>query len=71
MRSSIDLSKTRLYTIDPSLLFVAYAEDKDLLPYKTNESYRSRSLKEKARELASLAERGTDFDTSSSRREET
>jgi hypothetical protein len=36
------------------LLFVAYAEDKDLLPYRTNERYRDRSLKKKARELADL-----------------
>lgn len=34
------------------LLFIAYAEDRDLLPYKFNEAYRSRSLKTKARELA-------------------
>ncbi len=34
------------------LLFVAYAEDRDLLPYKFNDAYRSRSLKTKARELA-------------------
>lgn len=33
------------------LLFVAYAEDRDLLPYLQNEAYRSRSLKHKAREL--------------------
>lgn len=34
------------------LLFIAYAEDRDLLPYKFNDAYRSRSLKTKARELA-------------------
>ncbi len=34
------------------LLFIAYAEDRDLLPYRTNDSWRRRSLKEKARELA-------------------
>lgn len=33
------------------LLFVAYAEDRDLLPYKSNENYRRRSLKQKAQEL--------------------
>ena len=36
------------------LLFIAYAEDKDLLPYRTNERYRDRSLKKKAREMAGL-----------------
>lgn len=34
------------------LLFVAYAEDRDLLPYRHNDAYRRRSLKEKAKELA-------------------
>jgi hypothetical protein len=36
------------------LLFIAYAEDKELLPYRTNEAYRRRSLKELARELHRL-----------------
>ena len=34
------------------LLFVAYAEDKDLLPYRTNGVYRENALKTLARELA-------------------
>ena len=34
------------------LLFVAYAEDRDLLPYRANDAYRRRSLKETAKELA-------------------
>ena len=34
------------------LLFVAYAEDRDLLPYRSNDAYRHRSLKQKALELA-------------------
>ncbi len=33
------------------LLFIAYAEDKDLLPYNLNGAYQKRSLKTKAREL--------------------
>jgi hypothetical protein len=37
------------------LLFVAYAEDRDLLPVRTNGLYRQRSLKHVARELADLA----------------
>jgi len=36
------------------LLFIAYAEDKDLLPCRTNDRYRHRSLKHKARELARM-----------------
>ena len=34
------------------LLFIAYAEDRDLLPYRLNDAYRRRSLKQKAQELA-------------------
>ena len=34
------------------LLFTAYAEDRDLLPYRLNEAYRRRSLKQQAQELA-------------------
>jgi hypothetical protein len=34
------------------LLFLAYAEDRDLLPYVTNEAYRHRAVKTKAQELA-------------------
>lgn len=34
------------------LLFIAYAEDRDLLPWADNDLYRRRSLKQKARDLA-------------------
>lgn len=34
------------------LLFIAYAEDRDLLPYSGNEAYRHRALKTKAQEMA-------------------
>ena len=48
------------------LLFVAYAEDRDLLPLRTNGLYRQRSLKHTARELADLANvhgwKGVPFD---------
>ena len=37
------------------LLFIAYAEDRDLLPYNGNEAYRKRSLKQKAIELGKVA----------------
>lgn len=45
------------------LLFVAYAEDKDLLPYRSSELYRARSLKQKARELRTILDSGTTFGT--------
>lgn len=41
------------------LLFIAYAEDRDLLPYRFNEAYRRRSLKQKAQELAACVANGT------------
>jgi hypothetical protein len=47
------------------LLFIAYAEDKDLLPYRHNDLYRGRSLKQKARELTKIIEAGTPFDKTS------
>ena len=45
------------------LLFIAYAEDKDLLPYNTNSAYRSRSLKQKALELSKLFLNGKEPET--------
>jgi hypothetical protein len=44
------------------LLFVAYAEDKDLLPYRWNGLYQRRSLKTKARELVDRHPQGIVFD---------
>jgi hypothetical protein len=45
------------------LLFVAYAEDKDLLPYRSNGAYREHALKTMARELAiRRQERTSEFD---------
>jgi hypothetical protein len=35
------------------LLFIAYAEDRDLLPFTSNEAYQRRSVKYKAQELSS------------------
>jgi hypothetical protein len=44
------------------LLFVAYAEDKDLLPYRTNSRYNDHSLKRLARRLAEWRDKGAAFD---------
>jgi len=52
------------------LLFIAYAEDKDLLPYRWNGLYRSRSLKTKAAELLETLNAGTPFDDGDSQWEE-
>jgi len=40
------------------ILFVAYAEDKDLLPFRSNDLYRARSLKQKAHDLIKVLEGG-------------
>jgi hypothetical protein len=50
------LAMTLLYR----LLFIAYAEDQDLLPYRTNDLYRNRSLKETARGLLTQPRFGDD-----------
>jgi hypothetical protein len=50
--TDLDLTYRMALTVLFRLLFVAYAEDRDLLPYKISEPYRSHSLKHKAQELA-------------------
>ncbi len=64
-RAGLDLTYEMALLVLFRLLFVAYAEDKDLLPYRANELYRARSLKQKARELTKIIESGTPFDTTS------
>ena len=44
------------------LLFIAYAEDKDLLPYRWNGLYQRRSLKTKSQEILELVRAGQSFD---------
>lgn len=50
----LNLTYEMALTILFRLLFIAYAEDRDLLPYNSSESYRRHSLKRKALELAEL-----------------
>jgi hypothetical protein len=45
------------------LLFVAYGEDKDLLPYRTNSRYNDHSLKRLARRLSESKRRNEPFDS--------
>ena len=56
-----DLARTyeMALTVLFRLLFIAYAEDRDLLPYRSNDAYRRRSLKQKAQELADCVAKGT------------
>ena len=52
--SDLDRTYRLALTVLFRLLFVAYAEDQDLLPYRANHAYRRRSLKQKAQELAEV-----------------
>ncbi len=56
-----DLARTyeMALTVLFRLLFIAYAEDRDLLPYRFNDAYRRRSLKQKAQELAAAVAKET------------
>jgi len=54
----LHLSYQMALTVLFRLLFIAYAEDRDLLPYRYNEAYQRRSLKQKALELADAAAKG-------------
>ena len=54
----ISLTYEMALTILFRLLFIAYAEDRDLLPYRFNDVYRTRSLKQKAQELADFVAKG-------------
>ena len=55
LESTYAMALTVLFRI----LFIAYAEDRDLLPYRQNDAYRRRSLKQKAQELAKCIADGT------------
>ena len=58
-RDAVDRTYAMALTVLFRLLFIAYAEDRDLLPYRYNDAYRRRSLKQKAQELADAVHRGT------------
>ena len=58
-KEAVALTYEMALTVLFRLLFIAYAEDRDLLPYKGNEAYRNRSLKNKAIELAEAASKNT------------
>lgn len=57
----LDITYRMALTLLFRLLFIAYAEDKELLPYRTNELYKKRSLKDKAHELLGIANSEGEF----------
>ncbi|MBE0530093.1 MAG: hypothetical protein IH626_04640 [Rhodospirillales bacterium] len=50
----LELAYQMALTVLFRLLFIAYAENRDLLPYRFNDAYRRRSLTQKAQELADI-----------------
>ena len=67
LESTYAMALTVLFRI----LFIAYAEDRDLLPYRQNDAYRRRSLKQKAQELAKCVADGTPIAKGSTHWQET
>ena len=67
----ISLTYEMALTVLFRLLFIAYAEDRDLLPYRFNDAYRSRSLKQKAQELADFVAKDKPIATGDSHWQET
>lgn len=57
-REDLDFTYNMALTVLFRALFIAYAEDRDLLPYQSSEAYRSHSLKRKAQRLAERANAG-------------
>ena len=60
-RADLDFTYQMALTILFRLLFVAYAEDKGLLPYRSNEDYCARSLNQRARRLLEMETDRTPF----------
>ena len=67
LRTTYEMALTVLFRI----LFIAYAEDRGLLPYRQNDAYRRRSLKQKAQELAKCVADGTPIAEGSTHWQET
>ena len=67
----IGLTYEMALTVLFRLLFIAYAEDRDLLPYRFNDAYRTRSLKQKAQELADFVAKDTPIATGDAHWQET
>lgn len=70
-REELELTYKMSLTLLFRLLFVAYGEDMELLPYRTNGMYRSRSLKHKAQEILDLHREEVPFNESHAHWDET
>ena len=60
-REALDLTYQMALTVLFRLLFIAYAEDKGLLPYRTNDEYESYSLNLRAHRLLERERKRTPF----------
>ncbi|MDE2636018.1 MAG: hypothetical protein OXI30_06600 [Chloroflexota bacterium] len=61
-REALDFTYQMALTVLFRLLFIAYAEDKGLLPYRTNDEYEDYSLNLKAQQLLHRERQRTPFD---------
>ncbi len=61
-REALDLTYQMALTVLFRLLFIAYAEDKNLLPYRTNNEYEDYSLNLRAQQLLERERKRTPFD---------
>ncbi|MCY3796777.1 MAG: hypothetical protein OXG84_03145 [Chloroflexi bacterium] len=64
-REALDFTYQMALTVLFRLLFIAYAEDKGLLPYRTNDEYEDYSLNLKAQQLLHRERQRTPFDDDS------
>ena len=64
-REALDFTYQMALTVLFRLLFIAYAEDKGLLPYRTNDEYESYSLNLRAQRLLERERKRTPFDDAS------
>ena len=64
-RVALDFTYQMALTVLFRLLFIAYAEDKNLLPYRSNEEYENYSLNLRAKQLLERERRRTPFDDDS------
>ena len=61
-REALDFTYQMALTVLFRLLFIAYAEDKGLLPYRTNDEYENYSLNLRAQQLLDRERKRTPFD---------
>ena len=64
-RKALDFTYQMALTVLFRLLFIAYAEDKNLLPYRTNDEYENYSLNLRAQRLLQRERNRTPFDDDS------